>query len=152
MNSTPSRYENIFGVQTVAQSPGFEIDEAAPTSPSGTAREYGVQKAQPDIYSYVGRPGVEYLVTAEYDAAAGDIFDGKAIAVYVESKLTALFIQGHESQLGEFGHREEMDQPGDHDGVQRRGGQWNTRASSQRHGQARLFRRRGHGGVFASRM
>ena len=64
MNSTPSRYETIFGERGVAPAPGFEIEETASTVPSGTAREFGMEKAQPDIYSYVGRPGIEYLVTA----------------------------------------------------------------------------------------
>ena len=71
MNSTPSRYETIFGESAVAPSPGFDYDETAPIAPSGTVREYGVQIPQPDIYSYTGRPGVEYLVTAEYDEDAG---------------------------------------------------------------------------------
>ena len=67
MNTTPSRYETIFGESAVAPSPGFDIDETAPSAPSGAVREYGCQKAQPDIYTHVGRPGVEYLVTSEYD-------------------------------------------------------------------------------------
>ena len=61
-----------------------------PTVPSGTARDIGLQKAQPDIYSHAGRPGVEYLVTAEHDASSGEIYDGKEIAEYVESKLATL--------------------------------------------------------------
>ena len=63
MKSTPTRYETIFGEQGVAPSPGFEIEETAPTVSSDAAQEFGVQKAQPDIYTYAGRPGVEYLVT-----------------------------------------------------------------------------------------
>ena len=95
MNSTPSRYETIFGESAVAPSPGLDYDETAPNAPSGPAREYGVQIAQPDIYSYAGRPGVEYLVTAEYDEDAGEVYDGNAITEHVESKLTA-FIKGME--------------------------------------------------------
>ena len=69
IKSLSSRYENIFSESNEAPSPGFEIDEAASTELSGTAREYGMQVAQPDIISYVGRAGAEYLVTAEYDKA-----------------------------------------------------------------------------------
>ena len=49
-----------------------------------------MQIAQPDIHPFASRPGVEYLVTAEYDQASGEVYDGKAISEYVESKLTAL--------------------------------------------------------------
>ena len=64
MNSTPTRYETIFGEQTAAPSPGFDIDETV-IEPSSTARDFGPQKAQPEIFSHTGRPGIEYLVTAE---------------------------------------------------------------------------------------
>ena len=73
----------------MAPSPGFEIEETAPTCSADGAIRYGtgiwrVQKAQSDIYTYAGRPGVEYLVTSEYDEFSGDIYDGKATAEYVE--------------------------------------------------------------------
>ena len=54
------------------------------------AREFGGQKAQPDIYSFAGRPGVEYLVTSEYDVDSEEIYDGRVTAEYVESKLATL--------------------------------------------------------------
>ena len=91
MNSTPSRYETVFGEQAVAPSPGFDIDETVASPPSGAAREYGLQIAQPVLYSHAGRPGIEYLVTAEYDEKSETIYDGKEIAEYVESTLSALF-------------------------------------------------------------
>ena len=92
MNSPPSRYDNIFSEQGEALPPGIDIDEVASKELSGAAPEYGMQAAQPEIISYVGRPGVEYLVTAEYDESGGTIYDGKAIADFVYDRLDSLFV------------------------------------------------------------
>ena len=92
MNTTPSRYETIFAFWRVGRCAFTRIRHRRDCERAirHGAREYGVQKAQPDIYTYVGRPGVEYLVTSEYDEQSGDIYDGKATAEHVESKLFAL--------------------------------------------------------------